>query len=474
MLRKIVDLGRRHQVGLGAGWRQRSAPRPLGKWELDRRTVLKGLLGGGAVTVGLPLLESMTNGNGTALATGLPMPDRFGVWFFGNGTRPDYWRPTGTTPWTPSSELSPLYDLVPYVSVVTGTGNKVSPYWPHHSGMCGIMTGESYYKVGDVRDTIVSTFARQSVDQDAADWFDGLSPFRSVEAGICKFTGSDEGTTFQHLSHNGPNNPNPSEYSPSALYARLFSLPTDADLNLAHISVLDGVQTQIARLRKRLGAADQARLDQHLDSIRTLETRLATSPGACDPGTSPLDVPDVYGLEQIQEKNEVMSDVLALALSCDLTRVFSVLYATCGSGTVFWEVGATDGLHSTCHFEALPQPTVDAAVNFTMGRLAYFLQKLRDTPEGTGNLLDHCSILCTTEHSDGYTHSQDEFPILLAGLGNGRLKGGTHYRYSGADSGSYRNMSDAVLTALHGAGVDLPSWGVDGGYTESVISELMT
>jgi hypothetical protein len=440
---------------------------------LDRRTVLRGLLGGSAVAVGLPALEIMLDGNGEALAGGLPMPDRFGVWFWGNGVRPDYWRPTGVAPWTPSSELAPLGDLVPYVSVVTGCGMKTQPYHPHHSGMTGIMTGQALYKVGDVRDTIISTFSRQSVDMDAADWFEGQAPFRSIEAAVCNFTGTDEGTTFQHLSHNGPNNPNPSEYSPSALYARLFSLPTSADLNLAHISVLDGVNSQVERLKKRLGARDVDRLEQHLDSIRTLEARLSSTPSACTPGVAPTDVADVYGLEQIEQKNEVMSDVLALALSCDLMRVFSVLYSTCGSGTLFWQVGATDGLHYTCHVESLPQPIVDAATNFTMDRLGYFLRKLRDTPEGAGNLLDHCSILCTTEHSDGYSHSQDEFPILIAGLGNGRLKGGVHYRYSGADGGSYRNTSDAVLTALHGAGVTLPSWGVDGGYTTSTISELM-
>ncbi|MEQ1564950.1 MAG: DUF1552 domain-containing protein [Myxococcota bacterium] len=440
---------------------------------MNRRTVLRGWLGGSAVAVGLPMLDRMLDGNGAALASGLPLPDRFGVWFWGNGVRPDFWRPSGVAPWTPSSELAPLGDLVPYVSVATGCGNKVQPFWPHHSGMAGIMTGQSYQKVGDVRDTIVSTFADQSVDQVAADWFDGQAPFRSIEAGICTFTGTDEGTTFQHLSHNGPNNPNPSEYSPSALYARLFALPTSADLNLAHLSVLDGVGDQVDRLKKRLGARDTARLDQHLDSIRTLENRLASLPGTCDPGAPPTDVGLVGGLEQIEEKNAVMSDVLALALACDLTRVFSVQYSTCGSGTVFWQVGATDGLHYTCHVEALPQVVVDAATNFTMARLGDFLRKLRDTPDGAGNLLDHCSILCTTEHADGYTHSQDEFPILLAGLGNGRLKGGTHYRYAGADGGSTRNMSDAVLTALHGAGVDLAEWGKDLGHTTTPITELL-
>ncbi|MEQ1503591.1 MAG: DUF1552 domain-containing protein [Myxococcota bacterium] len=439
---------------------------------LDRRTMLRGLVGGTAVAIGLPALDIMLNGNGDALASGPPLPDRFGVWFWGNGVRPDYWRPTGTTGWSPSAELTPLADLVPYVSVVTGCGTK-TPYWPHHSGVTAIMTGAPYYQVGTTRDTIVSTFAKQSVDMDAADWFSGQAPFRSLEVGVCRFTGTDEGTSFQHLSHNGPNNPNPSEYSPSALFARLFTAPTSPEINLVRQSVLDGVTSQLTRLKTRLGARDIERLDQHLDSVRTLEDRLAAEPATCLPGDAPQDVADIDGLEQIEEKNAAMADLMVLALSCDLTRSFAFQYSVCGGGNVFWQVGMTDGLHSQCHLEADPQPIVHAEVVFTMDRLGYFLRKLRDTADGSGNLLERCSILCTTEHYDGHSHSQNEFPILIAGLGNGRLRGNTHYRYSGADGGSYRNTSDAVLTALHGAGVTLPEYGTDAGYTTSTISELL-
>jgi hypothetical protein len=434
---------------------------------LDRRTVLRGLLGGSAVAVGLPALEIMLNGRGDALATGAPLPDRFGVWFWGNGCRPDYWTPSGSAPWTPSAELAPLADLVAQVSVVTGCEMKTSDY-PHHGGMTGIMTGQHYQQLGTTRDTIVSTFARQSVDQDAADWFDGQTAFRSLEVGITTFRGTDEGSTFQHLSHNGPNNPNPSEYSPSALYRRLFTLPADPGRALARQSVHDVVSSQAERLKQRRGARDVERVEQHLDSIRTLETRIAAGASACAPGAEPVDVPDVYGLEQIAEKNQVMSDLLALALACDLTRSFSVQFSTCGSGVIFWDVGATDSLHLLCHTEALPQPIVHAATVVTMEHLAVFLRALRDTPEGSGNLLERSSILCTTELTDGWDHGIQEFPILVAGLGNGRLKGGIHYRSTNA-----RNTSDAVLTALHGAGVSLASWGVDAGYTASPITELL-
>lgn len=436
----------------------------------SRRGFLRGLLRGAAISVPLPVFELMLNANGDAWAGGGALPTRFGVWFWGNGVRPEEWIPPTTgAGWSPSAELAGLSDLIDYTSVVSGCEIKTADH-PHHSGMTGIMTGMEYYKLGDVRDTIATTFAGPSVDQIAADWFEGSTPFRSLELGVTWFRGTDEGSTFEHLSHNGPNAPNPSEYDPIALYQRLFGATADARLDLARQSVLDAVTGQLRDLQGSLGAADRARLEQHTDSIRTLELRLAEGVSSCgliDPPESSY--PDVDGQEQIEEKNAVMSELLALALACDLTRAFSVQFSTCGSSAIYWMVGATDGLHTTCHEEASPQPIVHAATTFKMDQLAVFLRTLRDTPEGDGNLLDRCSILGTTELSDGSLHTNTEFPILIMGKGGGRLRGGYHYR-----STSALNTSHAVLTALRGAGVDAASFGADEGYVTTTLSELET
>lgn len=434
---------------------------------LSRRTLLRGAVRGAAVAVALPPLEAMLGPSGTALADGTALPTRFGVWFWGNGVKTDRWVPSTTgANWEPNVETEPLRALRPYVSVVSGCEIKTATH-PHHSGMTGIMTGMKYYQLGTVRDTIMTTFAGPSVDQIAADAMDGQAPFRSLELGITKFRGTDEGSTFQHLSHNGPNNFNASEYSPRRVYERLFGVPADPQLNLVRASVLDAVGQQVTGLSRRLGAADKQRLEQHLDSIRTLETRLGSDVGACTFLDPVSDVADVGGLEQIAEKNAVMSQLLTLALACDLTRVFSIQFSTCGSGVIFWEAGASEGLHSVCHTEANPQPVVHGATTLTMGYFADFLQGLADTPEGDGNLLDRCSILATTELTDGYTHANSNFPILIAGRGDGRLRGNVHYRSSTAE-----NTSHAVLTALRGAGVDAASFGADAGYVTTGLSDL--
>ncbi len=432
---------------------------------LTRRFVLKAAVAGGVATLPLPLLDAMRG----AKAGGADFPDRFGLWFWGNGVRPEQWVPPTTGPdWTPSAELLPLSDLVPWVSVVSGCEIKTATH-PHHSGMTGILTGEHYHQLGVVRDTIVSTFASQSVDQIAADWFEGQTPFRSVEAGVTHFRGTDEGSTFQHLSHNGPNNPNPSEYDPIRLFERLFALPTSVEQDYARRSVLDALDWKGSRLHSRLGSNDRVRMEQYLDSVRALEQRLEAKPGSCSAEAPTSSYPDIAGQEQIEQKNEAMARLLATALACDLTRSFSLQFSTCGSGVIFWPVGAENGLHVTCHEEAQPQPTVHAATVYTMEQLGTFLRVLRDTPEGEGNLLERSSILCTSELANGWDHSNADFPILLAGRGSGRLRGGVHYR-----SGSAENTSRAVLTALRGAGVDVPSFGVAEGYADQVIPELLT
>jgi hypothetical protein len=427
------------------------------------------MLGGAAVTVGLPLFECWLDPNGEAFANGAGLPDRFGLWFWGNGVKPDRWVPADTGPnWTPSEELVDFADLVPWVSLVTGTEIKTATH-PHHSGMTGILTGQLYHQLGTTRDTIVSTFARQSVDQDAADHLHlNQTPFRSIEAGVCRFRGTDEGSTFEHLSHNGPNNFNPSEYDPHDLWVRLFGGPVDADRDRARLSVLDAVMDQTARLEQKLGNADRARLEQHLESVRALELRITSDPSGCVPPTDPGSYPDIGGVEQIEAKNIAMTELIRMALVCDLTRVFSLMFSSCGSGVVFSNVGLSDGMHYSCHTEPNPQPLVHAATTFTMAQFAHFLRALKDTPEGAGNLLEHCAILGTTELSDGLTHSNQDFPIVIAGHGNGRLAGGVHYR-----STTNENASKGVLTALRGAGVNLASWGVDEGQTTQDISALM-
>ena len=420
------------------------------RFTLDRRTFLRGALGGAAASIVLPPLHAMFKDSGEAYADG-SVVTRFGVWFWGNGVRPDRWIPAATGADFPmSEELAPLEAVRPWLHVCTGMEVKTGTH-PHHSGMAAILSGALYHQVGTTRDTIVSTFEYPSVDQVAAAHFEGQTPFRSLELAVTQYTGTDEGTSFEHVSHNGPNNINAEERSPAALFQRLFGSPPEPQVDAARKSVLDLVSAQTTSVRQRLGAHDRARLDQHLDSIRTIELRLRQPAAECVVPATPADQPPNEGRQPIAENNTLLSDLMAMALACDMTRAFSIMFSQAGSGVVMWQVGATDGLHYTCHTEGLPQNIVHGAVVFTMEQLGYFLGKLATTEEGAGYVLDNCSILCTSELSQqNPAHDNTEFPILIAGKGSGRLPGNLHYR-----SGSKRNISCAVLTALRGAGLPM-------------------
>lgn len=441
----------------------------------QRRRFLRGVLGGAAVMLGLPVFDYMLDEHGEAFADGGELPTRFGLWFFGNGVRLNSWLPTNTgANWQPPAEgaLEALVPLRDYVNVISGLSVKTTRH-PHHSGIAAVCSGGPHLKISDVRDTIVSTFKYPSADQVAAAHFQTVapSPYRSLEAAVTRFRGTDEGTSFQYLSHNGSangeTNVNPSEESPQAFWQRLFGQGVVEPLVLkSRASVLDAVGEQISELKPKLGKRDRDRLDQHLTSVSDLEARLSAPLAECirpdDPGT----FPDVGGNEQMAEKNAVMSDLMALALACGLTRSFSIMYSTCGSGAVYWNVGATDGQHYMNHTEPAPYTRQHQAMRFTMEQLAYFLTRLRDTPEGAGNLLDHSSILVCTEHAEGWTHSQDDMPILICGGGGGRLRGGYHIRDVGG------NVSRAALTALRGAGLPINDFGHEAGYTNAPITDI--
>ena len=443
------------------------------KNSFSRRHFLRSCLQGVTASIALPTLDIMLNSHGSAWANGEAIPTRFGVWFWGNGVRPEYWipEPIGQgNAWSLSPELQPLQDHKNELSVITGLDLKTGTH-PHHAGMTGVMTGAPLQQVGVTRDTIVSTFARPSVDMIAADYYAGQTPFRSIEVGITKFRGTDEGTTFQHLSHNGPNNPNPSQYSAVQLFRRIFALPDDQDVINTRRSILDGIGQQVQRLQHKLGAHDRIRLAQHLESIRTLELRLQAEPSICMTPNEPVDPVEQNAREPIEDQNQIMSQLLTLALACDLTRTFSVQFSTCGSGVIMWQVGATDGLHRTSHDEAMSgtpatQPIIHAATTFTMQQLSYFLQQLKQVPQGDQTLLDHCSIMCTSEHADGRIHRYEDFPFLIAGKGGGRLRGNVHHK------ATQTSVTRAVLTALRAGGVEAESFGYEAGFTRDSLDSL--
>ena len=426
------------------------------KLEPTRRKFLRGIFAGSALSIALPPLEVFLNTTGTAYANGSTFPKRFGLFFWGNGMHIDRWVPeqTGTgDEWSLSEQLMPLANVKEDINVITGMEVKVPNTLAHGSGPGGFLTGHEI--------TIFSsesyTVNAPSIDQLIAAEIGGATQFRSLEVAIqrepCAVRGNEHG-----YSYIGPGTINSPETEPMLLFERLFGESfrepgeegiVDPKLALRR-SVLDAVMEDARRLNDRLGSSDKIRLEQHLDSIRDLEQRIALMESdppdyeACSRPEAPPELPNIDGRTQMSARSRVMTDLISMAYACDLTRVMSFFYNDEHSHVLFPD--ATEGHHLLTHNEPGDQPMVNAITKYIMADLAYFIEKMKSVQEGDGTLLDNSLFLATSGVSDGRTHRIDEFPIILAGNAGGRIKNNMHYRSTSKANASHVPYS--VMTAL--------------------------
>lgn len=164
-----------------------------------------------------------------------------------------------------------------------------------------------------------------------------------------------------------------------------------------------------------------------------------------------------------------MSDLLAIALACNQTRVFSMMFSGSTASTVYWEVGLTEGHHQLTHDEGGDQPQVQASTVFTMQMFAQLLVSLKSVPEGAGNVLDNTAILASSDTSDGRFHNIRDYPILVAGRGGGYFKyPGIHYRSpSGGES-----TSNVLLSVMRAAGTNVTQVGGGGGLSTTTCGAI--
>ena len=451
---------------------------------MHRRTLLRGLAASGlAVAIPLPRLGAMLNDHGTAYAAGGALPQRFGLWFFGNGILSARWNPATTgsgSSWALSEELTPLAPVKDQLSVITGLAIKsLISDDPHVAGAAGALTGAAALLKNEVNATInrrVNTVQAPSIDQIIAKGIPSAR-FSSIEVGLSKCSDPDiSGTLYHNVSHSGPDAPNPPEYDPQNVYNRLFlGLTTASDpraglIAQARSSVLDAVLEDGRVLRQRLGTSDQTRLDQHLEGIRGLERQLQipdTSATTCQPPPKPTLGPDVSH-QATRERSQVMSQLIALALACDLTRVFSFMLAPAAGHVYFPDVSLNHDFHDYYNHDAAQQEGVHQGVVFEMQCLADFLKALQALPEGAGTLLDQSLIYATSDVSSGLRHEHLEFPVLMAGKAGGRLRGNVHVRASGD------NYTKALVTVANLMGVTTNGIGLDTGRaTDGFDSMLM-
>jgi hypothetical protein len=451
---------------------------------MSRRTMLRGVVGGSTVALALPLLEIMLDQNGEALASGGALPRRLITWFFGNGCALNVGGDvnSGLRFW-PSAE-GPGYDVTPqlaplaaagvldYCSVLSKFDVKAAAEHRrgHHDG-CTLFSGYPFLEIPAEGANYSSKFGGPTIDQVAANEIGSQTYLPSVQLQISKRIITTEGPTLQYLSHKGPDQPLPQTLDPQAAWNKLFaSFTPDNDPATPHrLAALDAVSEDAKALQMRVGAADRIRLDAHLESVAQIRSQIAATAPECVQPLQPSETnADIDGQEQLISVNQVMSDLLALAFACDITRVASVQFTGSVGYTVFNDLGQNMGHHDMTH-EAGQNEAVDASTIYAMARFADLLAALRNTPEGAGNVLDNSCVLVSSDCSSGLTHSTFDQPIIVAGAGGGALKyPGVHYR-----SPNSENTSDILLACLRSVCPEASEVGGTLGYSSTPLSAIL-
>lgn len=447
---------------------------------LSRRAVLRGGLAGLAVSIALPPLEAMY-GLGDARADGIDDPF-FGLFYWANGTpwhaghgaeqgqagHPDLWTPADVGPgYRPSELLAPL--AAHRVTAITGLEphTAIPPMPPgqgdgHMRGFMVAMTGDRIRPDGFDHGSHSLTALRPTLDQYVArhpQWYTNPPLFRSLEVGVSRARFHDYGH-WNAISYNGTYSTNLPEMSPRALFDRLFVRNADRSESDRRLVVLDAVLEDAAAIRAKLGARDRQRLDAHLTHVRELQRRVEAADPVCDVPPAPGDGGDLVA------RSRAMGSLLGVAVDCGLTRVFSLMLTAPATTHVFGNLGVPDGMHKSCHDGHWQR--VRAITAHQMQAFAAFLDGFDRARADGSTLLDRGLIYATTEYGEGWHHSVKELPVLLAGRCGGALNDGVHVRQPGG------NLSRAQLTALRALGLDLPSFGWNGGQTAEVLPGLLT
>ncbi|MEO6186830.1 MAG: DUF1552 domain-containing protein [Steroidobacteraceae bacterium] len=424
------------------------------KKHLSRRTVLQGA----GAAIALPLLDAMIPA-ATALAQTAAKPTpRMGFIYFPHGAVMKAWSPAETgTDFAMSPILKPLDAFRSQMTIVSGLRNKGGESSDPHGIMAG--TWLSCYGIKD-REGDKGTTA----DQLAARHFAGDTPLPSLELtgeggnATCSQsgTGCGFGTTVAFRS---PTQPLPMEDNPRKVFYQLFgqgdTSPERKQILTETGSLLDYVKSEGAALNKRIGAADQARLSDYLESVREVEQRvqrLATSKSAqMDLPNAPQGVPDAFG-----DHLDALFDMIALAWQSNMTRVSSFMLAKEVSMRTYPNLQITEAFHPLSHHANDPSK-IERLIQIQTYHtqvFAKFIKKLSTTPDGDGSLLDHSIILYGANMSNSDLHNNDPLPNVVMGRGYGRIKGGQHLRYP--QDTPHANL---LLTLLDRAGVPMPTLG---------------
>lgn len=440
------------------------------KKSLPRRTLLRGL---GGAAIALPMLDAMIPALTAAPAKAAPK--RLGYVYMPMGAHMPQWTPKSEggrlTELSPSlKSLEPVRD---YLSVISNTELR-NAYPGTHATSNAAFLSAAKARWTESSDYYLGTTA----DQLAAQQIGQATRLPSLELAMDLLTvvgQCDNGyaCVYQNnLSWSSPTTPLEAEAHPRIAFERLFGDGGNATERRSEIkkeaSLLDWVREDIGRLQRQLGPGDRGKVNQYLDTVREVERRIqkaeASSADSPLPDLErPVGVPASY-----LDHAKLMFDLQVLAWQGDVTRVITFQLARETSNRTYPEINVTEPHHPLTHNGGNPEKLAKVSqINaFHVSLFAYFLEKLKATPDGDGSLLDHAILLYGSGMSNSDIHDHVNLPVLVAGGLAGKSKGGRHIQYAEPTP-----LANVHLTLLDRVGAKLDRFADSQGKVPELINE---
>lgn len=437
----------------------------ISKRHLDRRTFLRGA----GVAVGLPLLESMVPAQTPVAKSAAASKSRLSCIYVPHGATMDKWTPTAEGKGFEFTEiLKPLEKYRDRINVITNTAHAAAAGVNSDAGadhtrsaavfLSGAHPARDKVEVGTTLDQVIA----QQLGQD--------TPLPSIELSIEEVAlscGSGYACAYANtISWRSPTQPLPMENNPQVIFKRLFGDGSNAaqrqERRTEARSILDSVLSSVQSLQKDLPAVDRATLNDYLENVREIERRVQKADqqtkADVEIPASPVGIPDA-----LDDHFKLMFDLQVLAFRAEITRVSTMMYARDTSGAVYAPSGVRDGFHVASHHSNSRANMDKFALinNYHVSLLAYFLEKLKATPDGDGNLLDHSMVLYGSSMSNGNQHDHDPLPLILAGGASGQLAGGRHIK-----TAPHTPASNLLLSMMNKLGINAKSHGDSTGLLE--------
>ncbi len=448
----------------------------LTKKHLSRRTVLRGM----GVSMAMPLLDAMIPAHALPAQAAMASPTRLAAIEMVHGSagatkvgiERNLWSPTAAGSdfdLTPTS-LLPLDPMREHLTIISNTAVRNAEAFTlgetggdHFRASATFLT-QAHPKQTEGSDVYVGT----SMDQLYAQQFGQETAIPSMQLCIENVDQSG-GCAYGYacvytdtISWAAPTEPLPMVRDPRVAFDLLFgaggSPEERSNRRRTDQSILDWITSEVAKLQQSLGPSDRHRLNEYLEDVREIERRIHkieaqnTSGAPRELPEAPIGVPDSF-----REHVEVMFDLQALAFMSDLTRVFSFKMGRDASGRVYPESGTTRGFHPASHHGEREDRVLEfAKINtYHVSLIPYFLEKLKNTPDGDASLLDRTMVVYGSPMGNSNIHNHKRCPLFLAGHANGHLKGNQH-----VITEDRTPMANVMLTLLHKLGRDdLESFG---------------